>query len=172
MQNIYEAKVHNRLKWSKTIIKTLYQYYSKYPYFSLIEELIISEIENKNITHLVDLNCKIILKICKNIECNTDFKNDYDYEFLGKKSEKLKNICKYFKTSNYISPIGSREYIEKESFFKNNNIDVQYLHINNEIQYNQLNNNKFQDNLSILDVIANIGLEGTIEYINRKYKLI
>ena len=32
--------------------------------------------------------------------------------------------------------------------------------------------NKFIDNLSIVDVIANTGLAGTLEYVNKKYRLI
>jgi len=40
------------------------------------------------------------------------------------------------------------------------------------VEYPQLNNGEFIDNLSIIDVIANIGVDGTLEYINEKYKLI
>ena len=172
LQNIYDAKIDNSPNWRKKIISSISQSYSKHPYFDLIEDLIIPDIENKDICYLHDLNCRIIVKICKKIGCDTIFKNDYDYEFSGKKSEKLKNICDYFNSQNYISPLGSKEYIENELIFKNNNINVNYLDKNKEIEYPQLNNKKFKDDLSILDVIANIGLDGTLEYINKKYKLI
>lgn len=171
-QNIYDAMINNNLKWRKKIINAISQNYSKHPYFYLIEEIIIPLIENKNIFYLYDLNCKLIIKICKKIGCYTNFKNDYDYQFNGIKSEKLKNICNYFESQNYISPLGSKEYVENELILKNNNINVKYLYINDEIEYPQLNNKKFNDNLSILDAIANLGLDGTLEYINKKYKLI
>ena len=118
------------------------------------------------------MNTRIIRKISKKLSLDTDFKNDYDYDFTGKKSDKLKNICNHFSSKNYISPIGSKEYIESEKIFQENNINVKYLDIVNEVQYPQINNNKFIDNLSIIDVIANIGLTGTLEYVNKKYKLI
>ena len=73
---------------------------------------------------------------------------------------------------NYISPIGSKEYLESEKIFQKNNISVKYLDIVKDVEYPQLNNGEFIDNLSIIDVIANIGVDGTLEYINEKYKLI
>jgi hypothetical protein len=172
LQNINDAKIDNDPKWRKKIINTISQNYSKHPFFNLIEDLLITDLENKNICYLHDLNCRLIYKVSKKLGCDTNFKNDYDYKFNGKKSEKLKNICNYFNSQNYISPIGSKEYIENEFIFKNNNIDVRYLDINKEIEYPQLNNDTFKDDLSILDVIANIGIDGTHEYINKKYKLI
>ena len=172
LQDISDAKIDNNPKWRKKIIDTLSQNYSRHPFFELIEDLIITEIENKNISYLFDLNTRIIRKISKKLSLDTDFKNDYDYDFTGKKSDKLKNICNHFSSKNYISPIGSREYIENEKIFQENNINVKYLDIVNEVQYPQINNNKFIDNLSIIDVIANIGLTGTLEYVNKKYKLI
>ena len=129
LQNIFDAKIDNNLKWKKKIISSLSQNYSNHPFFELIEELIISEIENKNIRHLFELNIRIIQKISKKLGCNSDFKNDYDYDFTGNKSDRLKNICNHFSSKNYISPIGSREYIENEKILKNNNINVKYLDI-------------------------------------------
>lgn len=172
LQDIYDAKIDNNPKWKRKIINTITQNYSKHPYFDLIEDLVISEIEDKNIYHLYDLNCRLIFNITKKIGCKTKFENDYDYNFSGKKSEKLKNICNYFNTHNYISPFGSKKYIENELILKKNNITVSYLDVNNQIEYPQLNNKKFKDNLSVIDVIANIGLDGTLEYINKKYRLI
>jgi hypothetical protein len=172
LQNIFDAKIDNNPKWKKKIINSLSQNYSSHPFFELIEDLIIAEIENKNISHLFDLNTKIIHKISKKLGFDTDFKNDYDYNFTGKKSERLKNICNHFSSKNYISPIGSKEYLESEKIFQKNNISVKYLDIVKDVEYPQLNNGEFIDNLSIIDVIANIGVDGTLEYINEKYKLI
>tara|TARA_B100000787_G_scaffold158990_1_gene136785 strand:+ start:744 stop:1469 length:726 start_codon:yes stop_codon:yes gene_type:complete len=172
LQNIFDAKIDNNPKWKKKIINTLSQNYSNHPFFELIEDLIIAEIENKNISHLYDLNTKIIHKISKKLGFDTDFKNDYDYNFTGKKSERLKNICNHFSSKNYISPIGSKEYLESEKIFQKNNISVKYLDIVKDVEYPQLNNSEFIDNLSIIDVIANTGVDGTLEYINKKYKLI
>lgn len=172
LQNIFNAKIDNNLKWKKKIISSLSQSYSNHPFFKLIEELIISEIESKNIRHLFELNIRIIQKISKKLGLDSEFKNDYDYYFTGKKSERLKNICNHFSSKNYISPIGSREYIETEKIFNENNINVKYLDVVKDVQYPQMNSNKFIDNLSIIDVIANTGLSGTLEYINKKYRLI
>lgn len=172
LQNINTATIDNNPKWRKKIINTISQNYSKHPFFNLVEELIISDLENKNISHLHHLNYEIIYKISKRLNFNTKFENDFDYEFNGNKSEKLKNICKNFNITNYISPMGSREYIESESILKKNNINVKYLDTREEIEYFQINNNKFKDNLSILDLIANVGLDGALEFINKKYKFI
>tara|TARA_Y100000768_G_scaffold388769_1_gene386995 strand:+ start:1432 stop:2157 length:726 start_codon:yes stop_codon:yes gene_type:complete len=172
LQNIFEAKIDNNSKWKKKIINTLTQNYSRHPYFELIEDLIITELESKKIIYIYDLNTRIIRKISKNLSIDVDFKNDYDYDFTGKKSEKLKNICNHFLSKNYVSPIGSKEYIESEKILQQSNINVKYLEVINEVQYPQMNNNKFIDNLSIIDVIANTGLAGTLEYLYKKYKLI
>jgi hypothetical protein len=172
LQNIYDAKIDDNPKWRKKIINTISQNYSKHPFFNLIEELIISDLENKEINYLHELNCNLICKISRKLCFNTKFENDYEYEFRGNKSEKLKNICKYFNSTNYISPLGSKEYIESELILKKNNINIKYLEVRKEIEYLQINNSKFNDNLSILDLIANIGVDGALEYINKKYKFI
>ena len=83
-QNIFEAKIDNNSKWKKKIINTLTQNYSRHPYFELIEELIITELESKKIIYISDLNTRIIRKISKNLSIDVDFKNDYDYDFTEK----------------------------------------------------------------------------------------
>ena len=59
-----------------------------------------------------------------------------------------------------------------KKILQQSNINIKYLEVINEVQYPQMNNNKFIDNLSIIDVIANTGLAGTLEYLYKKYKLI
>ena len=172
LQDILVAKIDNKINWKKKIINTLSQNYSKHPFFKLIEDIVFNEIENKDTQYLFDLNIRIIKKLCKIMDINKNFINDYDYSFVGEKSERLKNICTFFKSKNYLSPIGSKEYIESEKIFEKNNIEVKYLEVIEKEKYSQLYRNKFTDNLSIIDVIANIGIDGTLEYMNKKYKLI
>ena len=71
-----------------------------------------------------------------------------------------------------MSPIGSKKYIEDEGIIKNSNIDVFYLEQNPNIKYSQFKSSVFSDNISIIDIIANIGPIDTLDFIERKFTLI
>ena len=69
-----------------------------------------------------------------------------------------------FKCDTYLSPLGSKDYIEKDKLLPNSEIYILYQNFIPK-EYKQVNVKSFISHLSIIDVIANIGKCETKNYI-------
>ena len=75
----------------------------------------------------------------------------------GTSSEKLLNICKQIDATKYVSGSGGKNYLD-EKIFQKNHIDIEYQKYTPTL-YSQLNSKSFIPNLSILDLLFNMGYE-------------
>ena len=75
-------------------------------------------------------------------------------------------ICKHFNIYLYYSPLGSKKYINEEGYFEDNGINVIYQNIQLS-KYNQHKTKMFIPNLSILDLMSNLGPDKLSEYIQK-----
>jgi len=73
--------------------------------------------------------------------------------YSGKKSGALVSICQYLEASEYLAPIGSRDYIEQEGLFRKSNIPILYHEFSHPI-YPQLFG-PFVSHLSAIDFLMN-----------------
>ena len=172
LQKICNATIDENINWRRKISNTLTQSYIKHPFGKKITEILTNVINDKNIVTLKELNISLIKVICNYLDIKFNFEIDSDFTFKGKKSEKLKNICNYFNSKDYMSPSGSRDYIENENILNEAEINVFYLHQDKKLKYDQFKNLLFVDNLSIIDIIANIGPANTNKFLEKKFKLI
>lgn len=115
---------------------------------------------------LQDINIILIKKICEEIGITTPLLYSSDIPVNGTKSDYLLKICQYLGVTEYLSPVGSKQYIEEEKLFKESDIRVEYQDFTPK-EYDQCNSNEFISSLSIIDVIANIGFKETKEYIKQ-----
>lgn len=89
-----------------------------------------------------------------------------DLQCKGFRSDHLIEICRKIGADSYISPIGSRDYLEKDNFEKKSNIAL----IFNEFipkPYTQSKCTEFISHLSVIDLIGHCGLEFAKEYIRK-----
>ena len=77
------------------------------------------------------------------------------------KSDLILNICKHLKASEYITGMGSKNYLEEEKFLKEK-IKILYQKPKDN-EYHQLNSKKFIQNLSIIDFLFNMGFKKFIK---------
>ena len=76
-------------------------------------------------------------------------------------------LCSTLGISHYLSPKGSREYIESDGLIPNSNLLLSYQEYIPKA-YQQINSRGFAPSLSIVDVIACLGKKGTQAYIRTK----
>ena len=71
--------------------------------------------------------------------------------------------------TEYLSVPGSEDYLTEDDFQKKTNIK---LKINNyyQLEYTQYKQKVFIKNLSIIDIIANLGWQNTSNYVKGKYE--
>ena len=120
---------------------------------------------------MLDLNISLIKKICRLLRISTKFQNSSKIEG----SDKLKNvdliehISQKLSASEYISTIGSKDYMGDVNKLPNISTKVfffEYL----QLPYKQLNDN-FLPYLSIIDLLLNEG-DKSLEILRKNFKII
>jgi hypothetical protein len=168
-QLISNTLINQETKWREKHISTLTQIYRKHPFGEWMLNFIIPILKDKTIISLSALNIKLIKTICFKLNIHSDFHLSSDIATKDKKSLRLIEICNFFNSINYYSPIGSKNYIIDEKFFKDSGINVSYQNLNFK-EYNQHRSEKFINNLSIIDLLSNLGPDKTANYISELKK--
>lgn len=160
---IKDAKVDDSQKWRKKHLSSIKFNYKKHEFFDQIFPLLEKNISSKN-SFLIDITVPIIIDISNLLGLRSNFMFSSDIDYFGKNQESLISICKYLNTSNYISPIGSKDYILNDNEFKLASINLKWHEYNHPV-YPQKNNCNFISHLSIIDALFNLGINGTKELI-------
>ena len=150
-KNINEIYVGNN---KGKIIKTIYQYYKKAPYFNHCIPIIDLIFNNINSGMLLSSVAALTIKeVAKYLAIDVKFEFSslvYENTKLLRKEDRLIKICKLNGAKTYINPIGGKSLYTKE-IFKKNDIDLFFLKTL-PIEYKQFKD-KFVPNLSIIDVM-------------------
>ena len=105
-------------------------------------------------TKLSDFNIKFITDCCNFLEINTEFMMASQLPVSGKKGQLMLNICDHLSTTEYLTTVGSRNYLENyASQFVKSNIKISYHEFQHPI-YEQ-KGGEFLPNMSILDLLFN-----------------
>ena len=109
---------------------------------------------------IVDFNIQFISECCKFLNIKTQLVRASDYNFVGKKSQLIFDICKKLSATEYLTTIGSKDYLEKDrEFFGEKGIEITYQEYKHPI-YKQ-KGKSFIENLSIVDLLFNEYLESS-----------
>jgi len=136
---------------SHKIIKTIEQNYKKAQYFDNVFPLI-EDILNQKEKNLAIFIAYSLEKISKYLDIDTKFvyssslKKNNDL----KGEEKVIELCKQFKSTQYINAIGGQKLYSKEKF-KEQNISLNFID-NQLVKYAQFDND-FIPYLSIIDIL-------------------
>lgn len=151
-----DVKINNDMNWKEKNLDLISKSYSKSKFFDLYNTSINSIFEEKW-EYLIDLNIKILKTIFEWLDVKTKIIFESELNVKGTSSEKLLNICKEVKATKYVSGPGGKNYLD-EKIFQKNHIDIEYQKYT-PISYSQLNSKSFIPNLSILDLLFNMGYE-------------
>lgn len=159
-QTIKDTKIDFTHLNKKKIINTIFNNYNKTShfekYFHMLEEIILNADEN-----LTNLNLSLITKISEALNIRTKFVKSSDISNCDKLKnvELLRQICINMSASEYISTIGSKDYMGEKSFFEDTDIKIKFYDYKTS-KYNQIGKN-FLPYLSIIDLLFNEGINST-----------
>ena len=168
---ISEVEISNHIYVKDKLIKLLNRNYKKAKYYQQVNDFIM-ELIMFNEKYLSEYNINIITKISEKLKLNTKIikLSETAYQKNKSKGDMILDICNYFHTTKYISPLGSKEYLDKvKNNFSDKNIDIYYQYYQHPI-YNQIGD-KFIPYLGIFDLLYNEGFENSAKIIRsgRKY---
>ncbi len=181
MQWITVPVKHERLKqkinetlfsgeiWRTKHIKMIEQTYGRHDHMSDIAS-ILEALESDQSDNLADLNINIIKMISKKLSIKTKFLKSSDLGIDGKRSDRLAEILAHIGATEYLSPVGAKQYLEEDLFEETSEVKLTFQDFHPQ-PYLQKNMNIFLSHLSILDLIANVGRKDSLSYITADSKV-
>lgn len=152
-QKINETLIYNDQSWIKKHLGMIKNSYSNTKYFDKFFPYI-EEMLKKNYLNICDLNIDLIKLFSNYLKLDTKFYLSSNLNVSGNKDDKLINLIKKINSHHYISPPGSKSYIDQKKFVQEN-IKLEFFRYKINNYYN--NNQEFVEGLSILDLIFNKG---------------
>ena len=165
--NINEKIIDQKKKWKSKQVKTIIQSYSKHKFIDELN-ILLDFFLNLNSNNLFKLNIEIIKFISNKLNISNDFLCSSEFKFKEKRTNKIIKILKKLNAKEYISPKGAEQYLKDDNFRE---LSEAKLVFNNFIapEYDQKHQENFIKNLSIVDVIANLGWKNTEDYVKSNY---
>jgi hypothetical protein len=148
------VKINNLIKWRKIHWKKITSGYNNAKYFHLYKDYFKNLYENEW-SFLFKLNFEILKKCMNWLGIKTEIVIESELNIDGISTERLVNVCKAVGADSYLSGISGRDYLN-EKLFEKNNIKLRYQNYES-IKYRQNLSKTFIPDLSIIDVLANIG---------------
>ena len=122
-QKINEVQIDATSKFSEKHIKSIQNSYRKSPFYHEYSE-VISSVIKKNAGNLAEYNISIINELKEMLGISTNTILSSEVESTGSKSDKLAFICSEVGATEYISPPGSKKYLEQSSSFEKIGVDL------------------------------------------------
>jgi len=151
-----EVKINNDILWTNDHWKKFFHSYSKSKFFKLYENYF-KNLFDQEWQFLCSLDLVTLKQTINWLGIKIDIIKESELNLKGKGTERLVNGCKALGADTYISGAGlpDNQYMDEKYFEKNN---IKLVHQNyHSIKYNQNSSKTFVPDLSILDLLFNVG---------------
>lgn len=152
----------------RKLLLTLQHAYSKSPFY---EEYIYGLEQKLNIqeSSLANINLKLIRWACELFDISTPLILASNLSADGAKADHLVHICNSLEANTYISPPGSKVYLQQTSVFSQNKINLEYFNFVHPV-YTQ-KSESFISHISFVDALFNEGAKTTSKLIKSSYSV-
>jgi hypothetical protein len=153
-QLIRDVEIDTEQKFAPSHIRSIEQNYAKAPYFNEFSRSILGVLEQEH-SRLRDLTLTLIGAIADLLGIGTRCVTASDLEATGAKDELLANICEEIGADHYISPPGSKAYLEADTTFQDRGIGLSYFEFEHPV-YRQMYDG-FVPYMAVIDLMFNKG---------------
>jgi hypothetical protein len=161
-RRVKDVRIDNSRNALKKHLTSIQLSYSKAMNFGKIYP----EIENIYLAqqdYLIDMNISLINVGMKYLGIKKEFMYSSKMDVQGTKVDALVDICKKVGATNYLSPVGSKAYIDENNIFADNGITLEYQQFTHPT-YAQLNYPDFISHLAFIDYLFNTDLKESLEF--------
>ena len=163
-QTVAETEIAQNVRWRQKLGRMLRQTYARHPYAADTEELI-TFFESGTQERLGDLNTDLVMWCAQRLGISTSCRRSGTMALKAKqRTERLVEICRSLGCNRYLSPAGSSEYLEADGLAQCSEINLEFARYAAPV-YSQHGAETFVPNLSIVDVVANLGWKGAAGYV-------
>lgn len=149
--------------WRRKHLDLLRSSYARHPHVEDMLSLAALIADPQRIL-LCDINMAVIQALAAALGLHTRFVRSSALGIEGPRSQRLVDICIHLDCDQYLSPNGARDYLAKDGAFEAGRVQLTFQQFDAK-QYAQKGAQEFVSHLSILDVIANLGLQGARQYV-------
>ncbi|MEM9281870.1 MAG: WbqC family protein [Verrucomicrobiota bacterium] len=155
LQSISETQVEDS-SWAEHHWSSIEHAYRKAPFYDALEPFLRSLYEQAQKKSLLSEINRIFLEgLCHELGISTKLRGSFEYELVGKKTERLLSICQQAGATTYLSGPAAKSYLD-ESMFAGEGIAVDWVDYSGYPDYAQLHG-EFDGAVSVLDLLFNTG---------------
>jgi hypothetical protein len=147
--------INNEIPWREDHWKKILLSYGKARFFDLYRSL--ESVYKTDWSSLFELNLETMKKTMQWLGIDTQVVKESEVQATGESTERLVNICKSLGADTYVSGIGGKGYLQ-EGLFESNHLKLEYQSYR-PIPYPQRFSRTFIPDLSIIDMLSNVGPE-------------
>lgn len=151
---INKVEINNELSWKDNIWKNIFNSYHGSPFFNAYKQFF-ENLFSKEWKFLFDINYYTLKNTLVSLNLKTDLILSSTLNVEGTGTNRLIKICQMLEADEYISGIGGKKYLNENLFYQNK-IKLSFQSYN-PIPYPQFNSKQFIPNLSIIDLLMNMG---------------
>lgn len=140
--------------WNRKHIKSIKHSYLKAPYFKDYVDALEEQLLGRQYVFLCELNFGMLATFLKLLDINVPVVKASDYQFSGKKSDLVLDMCVTLKASDYIFGEQGENYADVDAF-RAKGVNVYFQKYNHPV-YNQVNG-PFEPYMSVIDLLFNCG---------------
>jgi hypothetical protein len=154
---INKMKINKNINYSNAL-ETIHRTYAKTTYFNDIYPLVENWFNSQE-ELLCKRNIDFIIDMMSRLEISTKIVYAKSLSCTEKSNKLLIEILKSQNADIYLCGDGASGY-QKNEMYLENGIEIEYNNFNLK-EYKQVNTKNFKPNLSIIDTLMNLGIEGT-----------
>jgi hypothetical protein len=155
-QEIQEAEINTDERWQEKHRKSIQFNYAGANYLSEMADWLESTYEQEW-ENLCALNVHGIKTLAAKLDLEVEYVLSSSLNAAGQKTERLVNICRELGATEYLSPLGSREYIAEDNPFPEAGIELRYQNFEHPTYEQQ--HGDFVSHMSVIDLLLNEGPE-------------
>lgn len=153
-QLISEVEIDKTDNFALAHRKTIEMSYAKTPFFKAYADQLLPLLDNPS-PRLADLTISLILWLKSQLGITTQVLRSSELGGIGAKGELLASLCQELGASSYISPPGSKDYLDETDAFEKIGVPVKYYEFKHP-QYPQPFGD-FIPYMSTIDMLFNCG---------------
>lgn len=149
-----QVQINNEISWNEEHYKKIFHAYNRSPYFSNYKEDF-QRIYEKKWDYLIDLNIETLKQTLQWLGLKIKIIRESEFGISSSGTQRLIDCCKAVDADTYVSGSGAKAYMD-EKLFDKQKINLEFQNYK-PVEYNQFSTDNFIPNLSIIDMLCNLG---------------